>query len=195
MGSLSLVTAPGQEPISLQEAKEHCRIDLADEDARISSYIIAERQHVERATGRQLITAAWVLKLDGWPCWIDVPKPPLRSVTTVQYVDTAGVTQTLAADQYRVVGATGGTVTTLVRGRITPAYGVTWPTVQCVEENVIVTFSAGFGASGDSVPTDLLSGILMRVQCAYLRRGMTDDERRTYRGYIEPYKSRPVTRQ
>jgi uncharacterized phiE125 gp8 family phage protein len=196
MASLSLVTAPVYEPISVQEAKEHCRIDLSDEDAAIEGFVQSERQHIETVTARAFITQRWALRLDGWPCWIDVPRPPLINTealpVVITYVDTAGVTQTLAADQYRIDAPAG---LTCVRGRIEPAYGVTWPTLQCVMSSVTVTFWAGYGASGDMVPRDLRDAILLRVLPAYARRPMDDNERRAYRSKIAPYMSRPVQRQ
>src|SRR5687767_2465071 len=115
MGSLSLITPPEQEPITFDEAKAHCRVDVDDDDALISGLIVAARQHVENVTGRQLIAAEWALKLDCWPCWIDVPRAPLLIdpendyEVVITYLDTAGATQTLAANQYRVDAPTGPT--------------------------------------------------------------------------------------
>jgi uncharacterized phiE125 gp8 family phage protein len=196
VASLSLVTAPVLEPISVQEAKEHCRVDLTDEDALIEGYIQGERQHIEIVTGRAFITQKWALRLDGWPCWIDVPKPPLINTVdlpiVITYVDTAGATQTLAADQYRIDAPSGPTAG---RGRIEPAYGVTWPSVLSVLNSVTVTFWAGYGVSGDAVPRDLRDSIFLRVRPMCELRAMDDNELRSYRSKIAPYITRSVQRQ
>lgn len=167
MSSLSLVTPPQQEPISLQEAKEHCRIDLDDEDGLLSGYITAARQHVEDVTGRQLITATWALTLDGWPCFIDVPKAPLVTVSSIAYLDTSGTSQTLATNQYRIEAGTGPTAG---RARITREYSVVWPTLRSVGSTVTVTFTAGYGTSGDKVPMPIRQAMLLLIGHWYRNR-------------------------
>jgi uncharacterized phiE125 gp8 family phage protein len=169
MSSLSLVTPPVLEPISLQEAKEHCRIDLDDEDALIGSLIIAARQHVEDVTGRQLITATWALTLDGWPWFIDVPKAPLLTTPAVAitYLDTNGTTQTLATTQYRVEASTGPTAG---RARIMREYAVVWPTLRSVGNAVTITFTAGYGTSGDKVPMPIRQAMLLLIGHWYRNR-------------------------
>ncbi len=56
-----LIAGPGEEPVTLAEAKAWCRIDAADEDSLVSALIAAARLHVEALTGRALITQTWRL--------------------------------------------------------------------------------------------------------------------------------------
>jgi hypothetical protein len=58
-----LIAGPGEEPVSLAEAKAFCRIDGTDEDALVSALIAAARLHVESITGRALLTQTWRLIL------------------------------------------------------------------------------------------------------------------------------------
>lgn len=58
-----LIAGPGEEPVSLAEAKAFCRIDGTDEDALVSALITAARLHVESITGRALLTQTWRLIL------------------------------------------------------------------------------------------------------------------------------------
>lgn len=58
-----LIAGPGDEPVSLAEAKAFCRIDGTDEDALVSALIAAARLHVESITGRALLTQTWRLVL------------------------------------------------------------------------------------------------------------------------------------
>src|SRR4051812_2411410 len=92
-GSPVLVTAPTSEPITRTEVKLHLRVDvdITAEDALIDAHIIAARRLVETHTGRQLITATWDLFLPGFPdCDVlALPNPPLQSVTSITYYDTA----------------------------------------------------------------------------------------------------------
>ena len=60
-----LIAGPGEEPVSLAEAKAFARIDGSDEDALVDALIAAARLHVEGITGRALITQTWRLVL---PC-------------------------------------------------------------------------------------------------------------------------------
>ena len=54
-----LIAGPGEEPVSVAEAKAFARIDGGDEDALVGALIAAARLHVEGDTGRALITQTW----------------------------------------------------------------------------------------------------------------------------------------
>ncbi len=60
-----LIAGPGEEPVSLAEAKTFARIDGGDEDALVGALIATARLHVESITGRAMITQTWRLVL---PC-------------------------------------------------------------------------------------------------------------------------------
>ena len=52
----TLIAGPGEEPVTLAEAKAWCRIDGADDDALLAALIAAARLQVESLTGRALMT-------------------------------------------------------------------------------------------------------------------------------------------
>src|ERR1700743_3466291 len=81
--SLILTTPPATEPISLDEAKAHLKVDTTDDDALIGALISAARSRAELLISRALITQHWTLSLDCWPDVIEIPFPPLQSVTSV----------------------------------------------------------------------------------------------------------------
>ncbi len=153
------VTAPAAEPVSLTEAKAHLRVDAADEDALITSLIVAVRQYVEQFTRRALVTQTWDMVLDCFPTAggrpILVPKPPLRSVGSVKYIDADGVEATWDSAKYRVDAKSQP-------GRITPAWGEVWPTARFVTNAVTVQFDAGYGAAS-AVPTSIKQAMLLLV--------------------------------
>lgn len=143
--TLTRTVAPGIPAVGLEELKDHLRVTHDEEDSEIATYGLAAEEAVEAELSRALITQTWVLKLDRFPCWeIKMPRPPLQSVTSVQYLDSAGATQTLATSVYTVD-------TTSTPGRIHLAYEQEWPTTQDVPNAVIVTYKAG-GTTAADVP-------------------------------------------
>lgn len=133
--TLTLVTVPASEPLTLAEAKTWLRIDESADDSRVAAMIAAAREVIEEHTGRQLITATWRLTLDEFPEWaIDLPRGPVQSITAVQYVDTAGDTQTLSSASYRFVAA---------QNLIEPAYGLSWPITRSQAGAVTIDYVSG----------------------------------------------------
>lgn len=166
--NLSLITGPADEPLSTTEVKEYLRETSASQDRVIDTLIKAARRKVESITNRQLLEATWELWLDAFPCpYIDVPRPPLRSVESIKYLDTNGTEQTWAVADYRVSKPAGPYC---ARGRITPAYGESYPTTQQVIDAVKVQFKAGYGTDPDTVPEDLKEAMLLLISHWYENR-------------------------
>ncbi len=169
-GALGAATSPIAEPITLAEAKRQARrVDVADDDAYLSTTLIpAVRERFEQATRRQGITATWDQTFDhGFPCEFVVPLPPLQAVSWIHYVDANGTTQTLAADQYQVDAPSGPRA---ARGRIRPAYGVTWPVTRCQMNAVTVRFVAGYGDTDTDIPPRLKMAMLLDLGTLYENR-------------------------
>jgi len=161
--ALTLASPPSVEPVSLAEAKAHCRVEHDEDDTLISALIPAAREHVEAVTKRVLITQEWTWKLDAFPCQFNMPKPPLQSVESITYVDSAGNTQTLDAAEYRVDND-------CEPGRITEAYDASWPTTRLVTNAVTVAFTAGYGQAGTDVPQPIRQAILLLIGHWYENR-------------------------
>jgi uncharacterized phiE125 gp8 family phage protein len=133
-------------------------------DPDLTRLIIQARRAAERKTRCALITQTWDLSLDAFPSWeLRVPKPPLQSVTSITYVDTDGVTQTLAADQYLVDIKSQP-------GLITPAYGLVWPSTRAQSNAVTIRFICGFGAAA-TVSDETKQWMLVRIKHQYDNRG------------------------
>lgn len=160
---LALVTPPAEEPVSLAEAKLFLRVDSVDEDTLIAALITSARTSAETVTGRALITQTWDYFLDAFPPWfLDVPLPPLQSVTSIKYIDGEGVEQTLPLTGYRVDVASAP-------ARIEPAYTEVWPATRNLSNAVSVRFVAGYGGA-ESVPEGIKGWILMRISTLYAQR-------------------------
>ena len=167
--SLRRATAPAVEPVTLSEAKAHCRVDTTADDALIQSYITTAREWVEDYIDRALVTQQLVMKLDAFPAEIELPRPPMiasgtATAVTITYVTgEAGGTATLSASEYRVDrDSTPGVIRTL--------YGGSWPSHLLDQNSVTVSWWAGYGDAA-SVPQRVKSALLMCVHELYEKRG------------------------
>lgn len=155
--ALQRIAAPAAEPVSLAEAKVHLRVIHDAEDASISRMIRAAREHLDGRDGilgRALVTQTWELVMDSFPVGpIQIPLPPLQSITSVKYLDADGQEQTLATSDYVVDVASEP-------GWIAPVdvWPVTFDTVNAVR----IRFVAGYG-DASAVPAALAQAILLAV--------------------------------
>ena len=159
--ALRLLEAPAEQPVSLEEAKAHLRVDSDEDDTLIGSLIAAAVGHLDGATGilgRCLVTQEWALDLDAFPETIVLPLAPVVSVDAVKYLDDDGEQQTLASSGY-VVSA----------GRIEAAPDTDWPSTQARNGAVTIEFTAGYGAATD-VPPALKAAILLLIGNWYENR-------------------------
>jgi len=167
--SLRRTSAPTVEPVTLSEAKAHCRVDTSADDTLIQGYITTAREWVEDYIDRALVTQQLVMKLDAFPAEIELPRPPMiasgtATAVTITYVTgEAGGTATLSASEYRVDrDSTPGAIRTLYAG--------SWPSHLIDQNSVTVSWWAGYGDSA-SVPQRVKSAILMCVHELYEKRG------------------------
>jgi len=83
---LKLKTVPAIEPITLEEAKLHLKVDSADDNTLISGLITTARELAEKETKRAFITQVWQMFFDEAPDEIEIPKPPLQSVESIKAI-------------------------------------------------------------------------------------------------------------
>lgn len=147
--SLKLITPAAALPVTLAEAKLAHRFDASDLDDDITAMIQDATRLAEHEVGQCLMPQTWQLTLDAFPDCIRLTRPPVASVTSVQYVDTAGALQTLAPSAYTLDTSSGFGLAYLQ-----PAYGTSWPATRDQAQAVIVRFVAGY-ADAASVPSHL----------------------------------------
>jgi len=90
---LKLITPATETPVTLDEAKAFYRVLGTEEDADILRTVKAATEKAEQITNLQLNTATYEGHMDSFPASVTLPKPPLVSMTKVEYVDVDGVTQ------------------------------------------------------------------------------------------------------
>lgn len=172
--ALTLVTAPTEFVVSLEAAKTQTRgLDDASEDALLQGLIAAAQEYAEAFTHRALMPQTWDLKLDSFcdPAAyedgvIRLPKPPVSSVTSITYLDTAGVSQTLSTSIYTTDFPSGPTAQ---RARITEAYGQVFPVTQSTLNAVTIRFVAGY-TSARLVPYSIKQAMKLLVGHWYQNR-------------------------
>lgn len=161
MNAPKRTVAPASEPVTLAEAKSHLRVDISADDTYISALITVARTAAEDRCQRTLITTTWQYTLDEFPQAIPLPNAPILGVTSLQYKRSSdGVVVTLASTDYIVD-------TVNAPGWVVPAYGYSWPDTYDEINSVIVTYTAGYGATAASVPAPIKQWILLAIGDLY----------------------------
>lgn len=187
--SLRLVTPPDDDVVTLEEAKAHLRVDTSDDDAVIQAMVTAATEFVDGAQGflgRALMLQTWDYFLDRFPCYgtssivhlgtgavpygvggfgsyIEIPLPPLVSVTGVYYRDNSGNEQTVNPANYKVD-------VNSEPGKIFLPNGGAWPTIVYGPSAVRIRFVAGNDDS-DNIPRSIKNAILLYVADLFENRG------------------------
>lgn len=176
---LSTSVPPTVEPVTLQELKDQCKVDDTASDGYLGLLLVAAREAVENYTRRAIQTQTLVLTRSGFfpkdwykkhPVFnrdftwrnaigygrylsVELPRPELQSVTTVQYWDSTTLTLlTLDSGSYYVVKDEGV-------GRIQLKDGYNWPTTMIRPDAVIITYVAGYGDTAAACPRALALAI------------------------------------
>ncbi|MGN6149882.1 MAG: head-tail connector protein [Rhizomicrobium sp.] len=163
--SLQLTTPPAAEPVTLDQAKAHLKVDTTDDDALITSLISAARARAEWHTGRAFVTQSWTLWLDAWPPGgiIEIPLPPLQSVTSVTAYAMDDSETVLDPATYQV-DATSSPARLLLKPN------ASLPVNLRRINAVAVAFTAGYGGASDA-PAPVCEAILKIIANFYVNRG------------------------
>jgi len=166
---IKVITPPTEEPITLAEAKANLRVVFDDEDADISRMIRAARQMAEERLNRALMPQALAFGADGFCVALRVPRPPLRQVDSIKYIDADGVEQSWVG--YLVDGFADPPT-------ISAGYGTPWPTTRAQSGAVVVQYQAGY-AGAASVPEPIRQWMFLAINAFYENRSMVN-EAQTY---------------
>lgn len=162
---------PATEPVSLDEAKAHLRVDGTEDDVYILALITAARERIEDWLDRVLIQQTLVYVCGRWPQGNEIVLPggKILSVASITYKDTAGV-------EHQFTDFLPDTES--VPGRIVLAYGKSWPGDALHPLNPIrIEYQAGYGATSEDVPQKIKQAILLLVGHLYEHREETTGEK------------------
>lgn len=171
--NLRTVTPPAVEPVTLAEAKQHCRVDTSSDDSYISALIVAAREWTEVYMDESLLHQRLAMTLDFFPVEIELPRPPVATagtttaITVTYTMNASAQTAVLSETQYRVDRhASPGVIRNL--------YGASWPSHLSDFNSIEVTWWAGHGATASSIPQGIRNAILMLVGYWYEKRLAAD---------------------
>ncbi|MFC3209206.1 head-tail connector protein [Aquamicrobium soli] len=150
----TVTEAPTTEPVTLDEVKQQCLVDSADDDDLLKRLIKAARSHVEEYCNARWAEQTLACQCDNFADFSRLSEGPLKSVTSVQYVAATGETQTLDASVYEAR-----------KDELEPSIalkpGQRWPSILPGSR---ITLTAVFG--GD-VPDAVHHAMLVFIDAAY----------------------------
>jgi uncharacterized phiE125 gp8 family phage protein len=153
VASLTRITEGTGTVISLHELKSQVNYFEPDADALLAGYIRAGQNWVAEALGRPLLDETWEYRIDHFPCGfyplIQIPMP-VKSITTITYLDSEGAQQILDTGNYLVVG-----------DLIHLTYGHHWPSTRHEAGTVRITFVSGYGVDHNSIPEPIREAVML----------------------------------
>ncbi len=178
------VTASDDSPaIYLSDMKDYLRVDGTADDKQITAYIETATEAIKQYLRRAVLTETFVFKADGFAYadaddrllslgpgvhtasrpyilgggdTIDIPFPPLQSVTSIVTYDRSNNSSTFDSAKYQV---------DLQSGRIYLNEGEVWPSDLRAQDAVEVTYEAGYGSG--IIPAPVLEAIRKYVEQLY----------------------------
>ncbi len=173
-----LITAPTAEPITVDELRNHLRLDTSSDDTYLSTLISSAREMVEQETRRALITQTRRVTVDRFPLkdnlgwwdgvregslslqtqdFLELSIAPLQSITSVKYWTVGEEQLTFASTKYIADK-------NRVPGRIVLKTAQSWPTDLREHSAIEVDYVAGYGDTADKVPAPLRQ--VIQIMCA-----------------------------
>jgi len=180
--SITVITPPASEPVSLAEAKLFLRIDHEAENDLIATLIVAAREAVEAACGRALITRRVRESLDIWRReavgGAVLGLGPVGAVIAVRLLADNGAQSVIDPERYRLEGNRD-------RPRLVFANGV--PATLRSVGGVEVDYDAGFAADASGLPAALRLATLQIVASLYEARLGQAPVPETARALVRPF--------
>jgi len=161
--SVIVSVLPTELVIDANLLSDHLRLNNQLEAHLVKLYIEAATGALEADLGISILTQTLVLRLDRFPGGSEIRLPrgtvgrdvaSIQSVTSVQYLDDDGATQTFAATDYVV------DTFRKPQARIVLAESAVWPITDQQPNSVIITYIAG-RANRTQIPAEIKNAILL----------------------------------
>ena len=174
---------PAIEPITIEELKLFARIDTDDEDSLLTDFIETARRLIENYLGRALIQQTITLKMDFWTGdVIELPRPPLISITAVETLDESDTATTYDSSNYYII-------TTSEPGKLVIKQSKTYPQNTTRDYGGFqIRYLAGYGSNATDVPQAIRDGIKMWATIFYESRVVENKTPEKIRSLIFPYR-------
>lgn len=146
-------TPPTSEPVTLQQAKEHCRISANDQsrDAELTLLIKSARASIENHCGIRLMPQTVEVECDSTSDFARFAQAPLRGIASISYVDLSGAIQAVADDVFEARADGLSPSIALKPGKV-------WPN-RLQATRIKVTAEVGY----EEVPFDIVAALLLTV--------------------------------
>lgn len=161
------IAAATENPITLDEAKAHLRVDTNADDALISSLISAAVSFIDYpgALGKVMVTQTWRQSVsapdaDGR---LYLTVGPVQSISGVSYFDADNQSQAASVGDFQLYKSEDWAF-------LAPKSGKTWPVVYNRPDAISITHVSGYGAAS-AVPQSLKTALLFLVAYWYEFRG------------------------
>lgn len=184
MAGLTTVTPAQQHAITYSEASDYMRLDDQQDVDLVRMLIRSATNFVEKYTGRALINRTLKYSIDYIDevdvnlhegirtgpditirnRYLELPTPPVSSVTSVISFDDSDNGTTFASSNYYLDNQREP-------ARLILRQGKTFPTALRVGNAIEVTYVSGYGASGSSVPESMRLAMLQFITFNYEHRG------------------------
>lgn len=155
-------SASFDEPISVEELRQHLRIEHNDEDSYLSMLISSARALAENCIDGIIADRGYSLTLDSFSSSIELPLRPVDPASIViAYTDASGNAATVSDYNYS---------SDLFSTVIYPAYNESWPVTEDGSDKVTITFTAGLLGAEGVMPADVKHALLMIAGTLYDQR-------------------------
>jgi uncharacterized phiE125 gp8 family phage protein len=165
-----IITEPTSYPVTITEIKEFARIDGNEEDSILEVFLSGVVNNVEAYLGRALITRTYKMVMDEWnDREIELPMPPLISVSSIKTIDEDNVETTYDSSNYFVI-------TESIPGRVVIKKDSIMPTnTDRDKAGYSITWNAGY----TDIPKQIKIAIMQWVTMIYENRSMVENEMNT----------------
>jgi uncharacterized phiE125 gp8 family phage protein len=154
--------------ITTADAKDHLRVDNSDEDSLIDRLVLASIDAIEARIRSSMVPASLILLAPRFPTcagYFALPRAPVRSITSITYVDSDGTQQTMDGSDYVLNGdekpATVG---------LSDPSSVPWPTDLASRRDAVrIRYEAGPATIND-VSDSLVAATMLMIGHLYENR-------------------------